>query len=185
MFIAGAAIQWLRDGLGLIETAPIVAPRAQEAATARSRIWCRRSWGSARRIGMPAARGAIVGITRGTTRDDIVRAALDWIAYQVRDVIVAMESDSGHRISELRADGGAVGESLPDAIPGRHIGQARAASGDDRDHRARRRDARRDGVRAYGRHRRIWRCFIEARKSSSPGCPPTSARASSTDGMMR
>ncbi len=54
------------------------------------------------------AKGAIVGITRGTTRDDIVRAALDSIAYQVRDVIVAMESDTGRRISELRADGGAV-----------------------------------------------------------------------------
>jgi len=54
------------------------------------------------------AKGAIIGITRGTTRADIVRAALDSIAYQVRDVIVAMESDTGHRIGELRADGGAV-----------------------------------------------------------------------------
>jgi glycerol kinase len=54
------------------------------------------------------AKGAIVGITRGTTREDVVRAALDSIAYQVRDVIVAMESDTGHRISELRGDGGAV-----------------------------------------------------------------------------
>ena len=54
------------------------------------------------------ARGAIVGITRGTTRADIVRATLDSIAYQVRDVIVAMESDTGHPMSELRADGGAT-----------------------------------------------------------------------------
>jgi glycerol kinase len=53
------------------------------------------------------ARGAIVGITRGTSRADIVRAALDSIAYQVRDVAVAMESDTASRLSELRADGGA------------------------------------------------------------------------------
>jgi glycerol kinase len=55
-----------------------------------------------------SARGAIVGITRGTTRADIVRATLDSIAYQVRDVIVAMESDTGRPMSELRADGGAT-----------------------------------------------------------------------------
>ena len=55
-----------------------------------------------------SARGAIVGITRGTTRADIVRATLDSIAYQVRDVLVAMESDTGHPMSELRADGGAT-----------------------------------------------------------------------------
>ena len=55
----------------------------------------------------PAARGAIVGITRGTTRNDIVRAALDSVAYQVREVFVDMEKDTGHAMRELRADGGA------------------------------------------------------------------------------
>ena len=54
------------------------------------------------------ASGAILGITRGTTRADIVRATLDSIAYQVRDVIIAMESDTGRAIGELRADGGAT-----------------------------------------------------------------------------
>ncbi len=58
-------------------------------------------------MGRANPKGAIVGITRGDG-SDIVRAALDSIAYQVRDVIVAMESDTGNRISELRADGGAV-----------------------------------------------------------------------------
>ena len=55
-----------------------------------------------------AARGAILGITRDTSRADIVRAALDSIAYQVRDVIVAMENDTGHALNELRVDGGAA-----------------------------------------------------------------------------
>ncbi|MGZ6242673.1 MAG: FGGY-family carbohydrate kinase, partial [Candidatus Binataceae bacterium] len=55
-----------------------------------------------------SARGAIVGITRGTNRSDVVRAALDSIAYQVRDALAAMEKDSGHRVPELRVDGGAT-----------------------------------------------------------------------------
>src|SRR5262249_61024540 len=63
-------------------------------------------------IGAPywdsAARGAIVGITRGTNRADVVRAALDSIAYQVRDALAAMEKDSGRRVRELRVDGGAT-----------------------------------------------------------------------------
>ena len=54
------------------------------------------------------ARGAIVGITRGTNRADVVRAALDSIAYQVRDALAAMEKDSGRRVRELRVDGGAT-----------------------------------------------------------------------------
>jgi glycerol kinase len=108
VFIAGAAIQWLRDGVGLIKTA---ADSLELARKSRTRV---EPYLVPAFVGLGApywdaeAKGAIVGITRGTTREDIVRAALDSIAYQVRDVIVAMESDTGSRISELRADGGAV-----------------------------------------------------------------------------
>jgi glycerol kinase len=108
VFIAGAAIQWLRDGVGLIKTA---AESLEHARKSRIRI---EPYLVPAFVGLGApywdaeAKGAIVGITRGTTSSDIVRAALDSIAYQVRDVIVAMESDTGNRISELRADGGAV-----------------------------------------------------------------------------
>src|ERR1700730_13636805 len=108
VFIAGAAIQWLRDGLGLIKKA---ADSLALARRSRTRI---HPYMVPAFVGLGApywdseAKGAIVGITRGTTREDVVRAALDSIAYQVRDVIVAMESDTGHRISKLRADGGAV-----------------------------------------------------------------------------
>jgi glycerol kinase len=108
VFIAGAAIQWLRDGVGLIKTA---AESFGLARQSRTRI---EPYVVPAFVGLGAphwdaeAKGAIIGITRGTSRADIVRAALDSIAYQVRDVIVAMESDTGQRISELRADGGAV-----------------------------------------------------------------------------
>ena len=108
VFIAGAAIQWLRDELHLIRCAAETSAIARQSRD-RSHPYLVPAF-----VGLGAphwdaeARGAIVGITRGTNRTDIVRAALDSIAYQVRDVIVAMEGDIGVRIAELRADGGAA-----------------------------------------------------------------------------
>ena len=108
VFIAGAAIQWLRDGLGLIKTAADSLGLARKSHTRLEPYVVPAFVGLGAPYWDAEAKGAIVGITRGTTREDIVRAALDSIAYQVRDVLVAMESDTGNRISELRADGGAV-----------------------------------------------------------------------------
>jgi glycerol kinase len=108
VFIAGAAVQWLRDGLKLIRTAADSYDEAR-ASKDRSQPYVVPAF-----VGLGApywdahAKGAILGITRGTTRADIVRATLDSIAYQVRDVIVAMESDTGHPMNELRVDGGAT-----------------------------------------------------------------------------
>jgi glycerol kinase len=108
VFIAGAAIQWLRDELGLLGT------------SAESLVLARQSRDRTQPYVVPAfvglgaphwesgARGAIVGLTRGTTRADLVRATLDAIAYQVRDVLAAMEKDIGRRVGELRVDGGAA-----------------------------------------------------------------------------
>ncbi len=108
VFIAGAAIQWLRDGLGLIKKAADSLALARKSRD-RSHPYVVPAFVG---LGAPywnaAARGAIVGITRGTTRADIVRAALDSIAYQVSDVFAAMEQDTGRSITELRADGGAA-----------------------------------------------------------------------------
>ena len=112
VFIAGAAVQWLRDGLKVVRTAADTEAEARASVAKnkdRSQPYVVPAF-----VGLGAphwdanARGAIVGITRGTTRADIVRATLDSIAYQVRDVIVAMESDTGHPMSKLRADGGAT-----------------------------------------------------------------------------
>jgi glycerol kinase len=112
VFIAGAAVQWLRDGLKIVRTAADTEAEAR-ASFAKNKDRTQ-PYVVPAFVGLGAphwdanARGAIVGITRGTTRADIVRATLDSIAYQVRDVIVAMESDTGHPMSELRADGGAT-----------------------------------------------------------------------------
>jgi glycerol kinase len=112
VFIAGAAVQWLRDGLKLIRTAADSdgqARASQKKNPDRTQPYVVPAFVG---LGAPhwdaSAKGAILGITRGTSAADIVRATLDSIAYQVRDVIVAMESDTGESMRELRADGGAT-----------------------------------------------------------------------------
>jgi len=108
VFIAGAAIQWLRDEMRIIATS------AESEKLARSSRDRSQPYLVPAFVGLGApywdagARGAIVGITRGTNRADVVRAALDSIAYQVRDALAAMEKDSGRRVNELRVDGGAT-----------------------------------------------------------------------------
>lgn len=109
VFITGAAVQWLRDGLGIIESA------AETEALARSLESNDGVYFVPALAGLGAphwdayARGAILGITRGTTRAHLARAALESMCYQTRDVVAAMEQDSGTRLKELRVDGGAVG----------------------------------------------------------------------------
>lgn len=108
IFVAGAAVQWLRDGLGLIESA------AESEALARSVEDTAGVYLVPAFVGLGAphwdsqARGLISGITRGASKAHVVRAALESIAYQTRELIDAMESDSGESLAELRADGGAA-----------------------------------------------------------------------------
>ena len=108
VFIAGAAIQWLRDGLGLIGTA------AESEALATSVEDTGSVYLVPAFVGLGApywdmyARGVLVGLTRGTTRAHVVRAALEAIAYQTRDVLDTMAAESGHRPTALRVDGGAT-----------------------------------------------------------------------------
>lgn len=108
VFIAGAAVQWLRDELGLITKAADTLALARKSPD-RSHPYVVPAFVG---LGAPywdgGARGAILGITRGTTRTDLVRATLDSIAYQVNDVLAAMEKDTGRHIRELRVDGGAA-----------------------------------------------------------------------------
>jgi glycerol kinase len=108
VFITGAAIQWLRDGLKIIGTA------AETEAMALSVQDSGGVYVVPAFVGLGApywdmyARGLIIGITRGTTREHIVRATLESIAYQTRDVLEAMIQDSGIKLQSLRVDGGAV-----------------------------------------------------------------------------
>jgi glycerol kinase len=112
IFVAGAAVQWLRDGLGVIQTA------AESEAVARLVPSSDGVYVVPAFVGLGAphwdmyARGTIVGLTRGTGRAHVVRATLESIAYQTRDVVEAMERASGVELAELRVDGGAAMNDL-------------------------------------------------------------------------
>jgi glycerol kinase len=108
IFIAGAVVQWLRDGLGIISSSSEVEKLAANVKDSDGVYFVPAFAG----LGAPHwdqhARGTIVGLTRGSTRSHIARAALDSIAYQTLEVLKAMEKDSGIEIKELRVDGGAT-----------------------------------------------------------------------------
>ena len=107
IFVTGAAIQWLRDGLGIIKSATEVGPIAEAVADTGGVYFVPALVGLGAPYWDPYARGAIYGITRGTTREHLIRATVESMAYQTRDVMGAMESDSGIHVSSLRVDGGA------------------------------------------------------------------------------
>ena len=112
IFIAGAVVQWLRDGLGIIKTAPDVEKLA-ESEPDNGGVYFVPAFAG---LGAPHwdqyARGSMSGLTRGTTAGHIARAALEGIAFQVADVLSAMEADSGIKMKELRVDGGACANNL-------------------------------------------------------------------------
>ena len=108
IFIAGAAIQWLRDGLGLIARAAETEALARSVADSAGVYFVPAFVG----LGSPhweaEARGTIVGLTRGTTRAHLVRSALDAMAFSTVDLLGAMSADAGLQFSALRVDGGAT-----------------------------------------------------------------------------
>ncbi|MEX2395711.1 MAG: FGGY-family carbohydrate kinase, partial [Balneolales bacterium] len=112
VFIAGAVVQWLRDELGLIRKSSDVEALATSVKDNNGTYLIPAFSG----LGAPHwnqdARGTIVGISRGTNSGHIARAAIESIAYQTMDVIVAMQADSGIEIKELRVDGGAAANDL-------------------------------------------------------------------------
>jgi glycerol kinase len=108
IFIAGAVVQWLRDGMGIIKKSADIEKLAAKVNDSEGVYFVPAFAG----LGAPHwnqhARGTIVGITRGSTSSHIARAALDSIAYQTLEVLLAMQKDSGIDIRELRVDGGAT-----------------------------------------------------------------------------
>jgi len=108
IFIAGAVVQWLRDGLGLIKSSSEIEALAQTVSDNGGIFLVPAFAGLGAPHWDPFARGAIAGLTRGTTAGHLARAALESIAYQTADVLAAMEADSGIAIAELRVDGGAT-----------------------------------------------------------------------------
>ncbi len=107
VFVAGALVQWLRDELGLVETAAETEAVAKSVPDAGGVYVVPAFTGLGAPYWDAEARGAIYGLTRGTTRAHVVRAALESLAYQVSDLAVAMEADAGVPISALNVDGGA------------------------------------------------------------------------------
>jgi glycerol kinase len=112
VFIGGAVVQWIRDGLGLIRTAPDIEALAASVAD-NGGVYLVPAFAG---LGAPHwdayARGTIVGVTRGTTAGHIGRAALESIAYQVADLLDAMAADAGIAVTELRVDGGAATNNM-------------------------------------------------------------------------
>ncbi|MBY5957532.1 glycerol kinase GlpK [Membranicola marinus] len=108
VFIGGAAIQWLRDGLGLLSDAADSEAMATAVEDNDGVYFVPALSGLAAPYWDQFARGTLVGLTRGTTKNHIVRAALEGIAYQVADVLKAMEQDMQSETKEMRVDGGAV-----------------------------------------------------------------------------
>jgi glycerol kinase len=112
VFIAGAVVQWLRDGLGIIRHSSEIETLAMQVPSHEG-VYVVPAFAG---LGAPHwnqhARGTIVGLTRGSNRAHIARAALQSIAYQTWDLLEAMEADSGIPIRELRVDGGATANNL-------------------------------------------------------------------------
>jgi glycerol kinase len=108
IFVAGAAIQWLRDGLGILQKAADSEKLARRVSSTLGVYFVPAFVGLGAPYWDPDARGAIVGLTRGVERAHIARAALESLAYQTRDVVDTMVGESGRDLVSLRADGGAT-----------------------------------------------------------------------------
>jgi len=112
IFIAGAVVQWLRDGLGIIKSSSEIEALAAKAPSSEGVYFVPAFAG----LGAPHwdqyARGTLIGLTRGTEARHIARAALEGIAFQVMDILAAMQADAGIRLKELRVDGGASQNGL-------------------------------------------------------------------------
>ena len=108
IFVTGAAIQWLRDGLGIIARASETGPLAESVPDTGGVYFVPALTGLGSPYWDPYARGTIVGLTRGTTRAHLARAAVEAMAYQTRDVVETMSREAGVGLSELRVDGGAA-----------------------------------------------------------------------------
>jgi glycerol kinase len=112
VFVTGSAVQWLRDGLGIIASAAEIEPLAASVPNSGGVVFVPALTGLGAPDWNPGARGTLLGLTRGTTRAHIARATLEGIACQTQDLIGAMERDSGLHVASLRVDGGAASNNL-------------------------------------------------------------------------
>src|SRR5690606_14163380 len=109
--IAGAAVQWLRDGLGILQSASEVEALARSVSSSDGLVFVPALAGLGAPYWDSGARGLIWGITRGTTRAHLARATLEAIAFQCADLVRSMSEDLGRPVGKLRVDGGAAARS--------------------------------------------------------------------------
>jgi len=112
VFVTGAAVQWLRDGLGIIDKASDIEDLAASVPDSGGVVFVPALTGLGAPDWDPAARGLIIGITRGTTKAHIARAVLEAIAFSVRDVVMLMSAEGGVPLTRLAVDGGAASNDL-------------------------------------------------------------------------
>jgi glycerol kinase len=112
IFVTGAAVQWLRDGLGIIKTAADIELLAAQVEDSDGVVFVPAFTGLGAPYWNPHVRGTIVGLTRGTTRAHIARAVLDSIVLQCAEIVAAMTQDAGLTLGDLRVDGGAAANDL-------------------------------------------------------------------------
>jgi glycerol kinase len=110
-FVAGAAVQWLRDGLGILKAAPEVEALASQVDDSGDVVFVPALAGLGAPYWKPDARGLLAGLSRDTDRRHIARAVLEGIALQNRDILIAMRKDAG-QLSVLKVDGGAAADDL-------------------------------------------------------------------------
>ena len=197
VFVTGAAVQWLRDGLGLVAEAAETEGMAASLDSNDDVYFVPALTGLGSPHWDPYARGTIVGLTRGTTRAHLARAALEGIAYQTVDAVRAQERLAGEQLTELRADGGAVANRwlmqfqadvlgapviVPEIAETTALGR-RLPGGDRRRHLDRRTRSGRCGARPPATSRR-WRrrsasaCWAAGpRRSSAPATGPSARPA--------
>lgn len=112
IFVAGSAIQWLRDGLRMLKSAPDSESYATKVDSTDGVYMVPAFVGLGTPYWDSEVRGAVFGLTRGTTKEHFIRATLESLAYQTKDVLTAMEADSGIKLKTLRVDGGAVANNF-------------------------------------------------------------------------
>ena len=112
VFVAGAAVQWLRDGLGLMESSSEIEELASQVEDSAGVVFVPALTGLGAPHWNPDAKGTILGITRGTTKHHLARATLDAIAFQVRDLVAAISADTKIKLTRLKVDGGAARNNM-------------------------------------------------------------------------
>ena len=168
-------MQWLRDGLGIIGRASETEAMARSLASNDGVYFVPALTGLGAPEWEPRARGTIVGLTRGTTREHLARAALEAMCFGTADVLHAMRESSGAPLDVLRVDGGATENALDDAVPGGRARRAGRAPRRDRDHGDGRRRARGDRGRRVAERGSVHR--IAAYTRFAPGEGSRAAQA--------